>query len=392
MSKNHLIAGAIALALASGTAFGAAEVKTKGGFEIKDGDFSFKLGGRLMLDYVLPQEDVTPMGSNLFARRARLELEGKMFGAWEYKAEYDFAENAVAAKDLFVTYTGFEGSEILIGQYKQPFSLEELSSSKGIAFMERSLIDQAWGTAHRVGVGYRRFGDDYSLTASAYGKEMGVTNVNDPVTGDPSDEPISFGGRFVFAPIKSDDRLLHLGLAVALESTDDADVVRLRARPEARPSNGNQRFVDTGNIASESQQKLGLEVAYMSGGFSVQGEYQTVAVDAMTGPDPSFSGYYVEARWFPGGEVRPYKMSSATFSQVKPLSIEGAWELRARLSSIDLDDGPVAGGTQDDLALGVTFYPNANVRWMLEYVTADIGGGAAEESPSFVQGRFQISW
>jgi phosphate-selective porin OprO/OprP len=410
MNLKHTIAAILALGLASGPAFGAPEVKTKGGFEIKDGDFSFKVGGRIMLDYSLPSEDVTAMGSNLFFRRARLEMEGKLFKDWKYVAELDFAENSATTKDLYVTYTGFEGSEIMIGQYKQPFGLEELSSSKGIAFMERSLMNSAWGIGHRAGVGYRRFGDNYSATISAWGKEAGSAN-----TGD-EDEPISFGARFVYLPIKSDDTLLHLGFAYAAEEVETGAGVRLRARPEARVSNGNIRLVDTSTISDATgTTKMGLELAYMSGGFSVQGEYQVVDVDSPLERDPSFSGYYVEARWFPNGEVRPYKVSTGSFSGIKPLGIEGAWEFRARLSSVELQDtcvvpaaflpascttapgtGPSnsGAGEQSNVSVGVTYYPNANVRYMLEYVKADVESltAAEDESPSFIQARYQISW
>ena len=403
MNRNHMLAAAIAIALgAAQAAHAAPEVKTKGGFEIKDGDFSFKLGGRVMIDYSLPSEDLTPMGSNLFVRRARLELSGTVGKDWQYAAEYDFAENAVATKDLFVTYTGWEGQDVLIGQFKQPWSLEELSSSKQTAFLERSLMNSVWTTAHRVGLGWRHHGENHSLTAAAYGKEIGATQ-----TGN-EDEPISYGFRFAWAPLRSEDSLVHLGIAFADEEVETGAGIRLRARPEARVSNGNVRLIDTGNIADATgQSKTGLEAAWMKGGFSVQGEYQMVAVDSVTERDPEFSGYYVEARWFPGGEVRPYSMRTGAFSGIKPLSIEGAWELRARLSSVDLEDGCVSAvvaapcvganaeaGTEDNASVGVTYYPNANIRWMLEYIQADVTSAnpAQEESPTFVQARFQIAW
>ncbi len=408
MKNNLALAGAIALALGPApAAFGAAEVKTKGGFEIKDGDFSFKLGGRIMLDYSLPSEDVTPMGSNLFFRRARLEFSGTMFKDWDYAAEFDMAENAVVAKDLFVTFKGWEDQEILIGQFKQPWSLEELSSSKQLAFLERSLMNSAWSTAHRAGLGYRHYGDNHSFTAAAYGKEAGAINGGAGVTAN-ADEPISYGARFVWAPVRTDDSLLHFAMAIAQEEVEDGFGLRLRARPEARVSNSNVRLIDTGNIADATgDTKTGIELAWMKGGFSIQGEYQIVQVDSVIEQDPEFSGYYVEARWFPGGEVRPYKMNTGAFSMIKPMSIEGAWEFRARLSNVDLDDGCVSAvvaapcvganaeaGSEDNLSVGVTFYPNANIRWMLEYIQADVSSAlpAQEESPTFIQGRFQIAW
>jgi len=401
--KKNLIAGAIALALASGTAFGAAEVNTKGGFEIKDGDFSFKFAGNVMLDYVNGLEDNRPaeeieIADNLFARRVELEFSGKVFADWTYKVEYDLAENATTAKEVFVTYTGLESSAVMVGQFKQPFGLEEVSSSKGTGFMERSLMNSAWAPSYRTGVGFRRFGDAYSLTASMYGKEMGVPNAPDPITGEPGDEPISFAARATFAPIMSDDAVLHLGVAVAAESTGDGRLVRFRARPEARPNNGALRLIDTLDMPSDRHLKTGVEAAWVTGGLSLQAEYQQVKVtlaDDLTAipfEDPSFSGYYLEARWFPGGEMRPYAASNGTFAGIKPLSIGGAWELRARLSNLDLHDGPVIGGEQDNRAVGVTYYPNSSVRVMLEYVRTDLDFPWAEDSPSFLQARFQIAF
>ena len=404
MNRNHMLAAAIAIALGTvaPTAQAAPEVKTKGGFEIKDGDFSFKVGGLMQFDYSLPSEDVTPMGANLFARRAELALSGKMFADWQYIFEYDLAENATAAKEVYVTYAGWEGQDVMVGQFKQPFGLEEVSSSKQTAFMERSLMNSAWATSYRTGLGWRHYGEHHSLTASVYGKEMGQANAAN------EDEPISYGFRFAWAPLRTEDGLLHLGVAYAVEDVESGAGLRLRARPEARVSNGNVRLVDTGTIADATgQTKTGLEAAWMSGGFSVQAEYQVVQVDSVVEHDPQFSGYYVEARWFPNGEVRPYSMRTGAFSGIKPLSIEGAWEVHARLSTIDLEDGCVAAvvaapcvganaeaGSEDNASLGVTFYPNANIRWMVEYVQADVSSAnaAQEESPSFLQARFQLQW
>ena len=136
-------------------------------------------------------------------------------------------------------------------------------------------------------------------------------------------------------------------------------------------------------------------------------EYQIVSVDSVVEANPEVSGYYVEARWFMSGEVCPYKMNTGAFSGIKPLNIEGAWELRARISQVDLEDGCVAAvvalpcvgtnaeaGTEENISIGVTYYPNANIRWMLEYITADVDSllPAQVESPSFLQTRFQLSW
>ena len=59
-------------------------IKTKGGFEAKtaDGDYEFKIGGRIQLDYnsydgVINKEE-GETGSDLFLRRGRIEMKGKV--------------------------------------------------------------------------------------------------------------------------------------------------------------------------------------------------------------------------------------------------------------------------------------------------------------------------
>src|SRR5690606_11707201 len=50
-----------------------------------------------------------------------------------------------------------------------------------------------------------------------------------------------------------------------------------------------------------------------------------------------------------------------------PGDAPGAWELAARYSSIDLSDGSIVGGEGKTITLGSNWYPNRNVRVMLDW-------------------------
>ena len=54
----------------------------------------------------------------------------------------------------------------------------------------------------------------------------------------------------------------------------------------------------------------------------------------------------------------------------------GAWEIAARWSTIDLTDAGVAGGEQDNLALALNWYLNPVTRMMLDWVHADVDRAA----------------
>jgi phosphate-selective porin OprO and OprP len=75
----------------------------------------------------------------------------------------------------------------------------------------------------------------------------------------------------------------------------------------------------------------------------------------------------------------------------------GAWELAARYSTLDLEDAGFQGGRQDNVTLGVNYYANANVRFMLNYILVDVSDSGAtvdgivvgDQSPNILIGRVQ---
>ena len=114
------------------------EVSTSGGrLRFKSGEASFEVGGRIMVDTaVFDGNDDLHNGSEL--RRARLFMSGHVYDNWKFKLQTDFAGNEVTLKDAYIRYTGLEYADITVGNFKEPFSLNELTSSKYITFMERS--------------------------------------------------------------------------------------------------------------------------------------------------------------------------------------------------------------------------------------------------------------
>ena len=124
---------------------------TKGGVEFAtyDGKFAFELGGRLMVDAAYYDEDKNHLGSGTELRRARIELEGILFSDWAYEFSVDFADGEADIKDAYIGYEALWPLKFFVGQFKEPFSLEELTNSKYITFMERPSQCIRSGPQHR---------------------------------------------------------------------------------------------------------------------------------------------------------------------------------------------------------------------------------------------------
>ena len=183
---------------------------------------------------------------------------------------------------------------------------------------------------------------------------LGVFRETDGFGNGEGDGEYNVTARLTGLPLCEDEgsTLLHLGLAYS--HRNPGDTLPYSQRPEAHLA---EKLVNTGSFDADDVDLVGAEAAMVYGPASLQGEYISVMVDGDAGSDPDFSGYYVQASYFLTGEHRPYKASDAAFSRVKPkanfMGKEGglgAWEIAARYSHIDLEDGDINGG------LGVRFY------------------------------------
>ncbi len=369
-------------------------VTTGGGLRgrSRDGSFTFRVGGRLQVDGAIYDNDQRDLGNGSEIRRARLDLEGTVWNDWGYKAEYDFAEDDVELKDAYIQYTGFEPIRIRIGHIKEPFSMEEQTSSLFITFMERALPN-VFAPDRNIGVRGHTYSDHWTLDAGFFGE--GVDDNND--SDGENDEGYGGSGRVTFAPIDAGTRLVHVGASVAYRGTGDDDEVRFRERPESHIT--NVRFVDTGTISDvDDMIKYGLEAAAAYGPFSAQGEYIRTHVNRDDGfSDLDFDGYYAWVSWLLTGESRPYRNRLGEFGRVKPKRIVGkgglgAWEVALRYSNLDLDDGDIEGGKEDNITVGLNWYATPNIRFMANYIHVDSEKEDVDDDPDIFQFRGQVDF
>ncbi len=342
--------------------------------ESTDGKYSFQPFGRIHADYAVFDDDKNDHPDGATFRRMRLGFKGKFDNDVHYKAELDFgnkgANDSASFKDVYLAYTGLEHANIKVGNFKPAYGLEELTSSNYITFIERSLPTGSFATSEIIGLQAYDGGDNYSWAVGVHNDKSTVKSTDD--------EAKSVVARATFAPIASSGKTLHFGVSQAYRVPDSAsDSVAFDTQAE----NSIQRLesAETGTISGvDSIHLTGLEAAGVYGPFSLQGEYFRNSIDRETADDITIGGWYTQASYFITGESRPYKAKSGTFGRVKPknnFSLKdggwGAWELAARYSNIDLNDGVIAGGEVDDITLGVNWYLTPNARLMANYIMVD---------------------
>jgi phosphate-selective porin OprO and OprP len=343
------------------------------------GGFKLRIGGRLHNDWAVYdadlslEESVGEFEPGTEFRRADLYVEGTIYdGTIDYKMELEFS-GGIEFQDAYIGLRDLPIGTLRIGHDEEEFSMDELTSNKYIMFMERALPNSLKpGT--NTGISLRKTHLDRRLRwavgafrdTAEYGQPKGTNDYG--VTA-----------RFTALPVCSEDRrkLLHLGLAGSTRRPAN-DQLRYKAGPESHLS---PDLVDTDTINADGIQLAGAELGMVLGPLTVQAEYITADVDAVTGESFRFSGYYAQAGYFLTGDHHPYDLGDGVFGRVIPkqnFSLEkgtyGALELAARYSHLDLEDGAVNGGKLTDVTVGLNWHMNANTRLMLNYVMADAEG------------------
>jgi len=164
----------LVLALLLAVPLMAAETETdmsKGGvtFSSSDGVNSLHIGGRMQFRYTgtdKEQGDSDKSGSGLGeedgysqkfeVKRMRLKLDGGMFRPWlKYEFQFEFGntdgEEDNKIKDAVIEIEKSHLATLKLGQFKTPFSLQQLTSSGSQEFVDRAITDKKFAPGRDQG-------------------------------------------------------------------------------------------------------------------------------------------------------------------------------------------------------------------------------------------------
>lgn len=357
-----------------------------------DGDVQVTLGGRLHVDYDAVEDGArtltgTPLVDRFLVRRARLELGGTFFKWIDLSVEAEVTNNP-ALNDGFLDLRFAPEAALRVGQFKQPFSLEELTSDNLIDFVERSVVNEL---APSRDVGAMLWGNLLGGVVSYGVSASNGTGLNTADNNDAKD----LNGRLVLAPFKTTGLAWLKGLQVAGDVTwgDEGTLATAQGRTMARTSN---RFVFfAAQPARGNRTRWGTDLLWVAGPASLKFEYDRQTNQrkrlATTGgdlDDVTATGWYAAATYVLTGEdkaasglVVPRRLFIPENGRMGP----GAWEVALRWAELAFDsddpvdffDGNIANGITggrrtaengvEALTVGLNWYLNARLRYTLNW-------------------------
>jgi len=386
---------AIAIASVSTTAFAGAVTSkeeiavstTGGGIKIKsDNGNSFQLGGRIMYDmdfydglynsdFGATANELGDSASEAEFRRTRLEMKGSSGKSWAYKFVVDIDEGDAEIDTGYIAYKGLSFADIVLGRFKAPFGLEELTSSKWISTIERSPTTE---------MGFLSGKPSFQLGLKGHTDSLfwGASIIDEDNEDSDNKDAYSLAGRIGGHFGIGENSFAHLAVSYATRDFGDDGENRFRSRLGVHTTDR----VTAGRIGVDDADQFGLEAATVFGPFSLQGEYRMADFDAgdesapgsgvnnngRTVSDVDLEGFYVQASYFLTGDTRGYKGKDGKFDKVKPKGTAGAWELVAKYEDGEVDVDAFADESEYELlTLGVNWYANNNLKFMLNYLDAD---------------------
>ena len=378
------------------------EVSLKDGrpvFKTADGNFTFGITGRAHLDvggYSQDDNSEANFGGlrgNANFRRLRVGLNGTFAKDFGYNIEFNFGDSGTESNariyEALLTYKGIDGVNLVLGATKPKMTLDDSTSSNDITFIERATavnlaITPAAGEARMTAGG--TFNTDNFFGGAYY--TMGSASAGGGLDDYDSSNVV---GRLAYATSPKEGLNVHIGASGSHSFNVPADTIRFRDRPELRVD--PLRYIDTGNIGGiDTISVYGPELAVNYGPFRAQGEYYRYDIDGIGGGSADFDAWYLQASWVITGEAYRYDIKKAAYSGVKPSNPfgfgkggTGAWEIAARYSSADLNDtsAGIAGGQQDIITVGLNWYVNNNLRFMLNYLNVDVKNRGGVLNPNF---------
>lgn len=171
--------------------------------ESADGNFKTTMNIRGQFRVIVDDVDDEDTVTDFDLARVRLYWKGHAFRPWfKYKLQVDIREDSFNLRDLVFDFAYNKQIVPRVGQYKVPFSREQLTSSSALQFVDRSIVNEFFAFNRDVGVGvHGKIHDMFFYEAGVFQGEGRNADEGD-FNGE--DSNFLWAGRILFSPIGKD--------------------------------------------------------------------------------------------------------------------------------------------------------------------------------------------
>ena len=359
--------------------------------------------GRFFLD-----DGQTAQNDGFLLRRVEPTLEGTWGRLVGFRLQAQLAGDSATLNDAYLDLKFDPRATLRVGKFKQPFGLEQLQSSSGLAAIERGLPTELT-PARDYGVQLQ--GEFAGSTLNyAVGVFNGTVDGRDAPTSNPDNE-FEATARVFWEPFRNDANAwsgLGVGIATSVGDSFGQGLPRYRTPGQA------QFFGYRAEAAADGlHRRWSPQAYYYNGPLGLLGEYvaSEQEVRLVSGADAGRvehlenESWQVVGSWVLTGEDASYRGVAAPN---RPFTVGaagwGALELVARYGELDIDDdtfplfaNPTASASKVDAwSIGLNWYLTQNLKLVANYTQAAFDGGAADgadrEDEKTVFTRAQISF
>jgi phosphate-selective porin len=218
--------------------------------------------------------------------RARLAVSGSALdGDLGFKLQNDFVGNSEAdgradsdLRDAWLEYRADDMANVRMGQYKTPFSVQELTSSAALQLVSRSIVVDELAVDRQQGV-------------MLHGESDGLTYALSATNGETAGEGINQSG--------VDNKLGYAGMvtysANGYDRSHEGDV---KGTDGVAWTAGGAITYHEGASGDADTIRYNADLGLRANGLSAQAEFIARSVQPTGGSDVDDSGYYVQLGYF----------------------------------------------------------------------------------------------
>ena len=391
------------------------------GFSLKsaDGKNQIRLRGTLHLDYRnISGTDPGGTFDTFVATRVRPTIEGTFASIYDFKFMPDFGQGRTVIQDAYVNARFKPGAQFQLGKFKAPIGLERLQSANDMRWVQRG-FPTSLVTNRDIGVQFAGdlAGGRFSYQA-AYLNGSNDGGSSETFTDLDINDDKEYALRLFTLPFAESDNfaIRGLGFGIAGSYTDQVGTAAQPLLPAFRTSGQSTFFrfraadaTTAATIADGERIRIAPQAYYYVGSLGVLAEYTEVSQDVsravpsglraatvdtsawqfavsyfLTGEEASFKGFQPKTRFSPG---------EGTW---------GAFEIKARVQELNVDDNAFGGAADsfadpalsasqaDSYGIGLNWYLNENVKWLLDYEHTNFQGGAAAGADRRDEDAYQL--